>query len=128
METILSALIGGIFSLAGVWLGHYLQTHRRVDARSQAARSNDLEQSSARPRSTGPYPTRSKSRGTLGCSLLAADFVFMIAVVNIFDLNSKEPWWENYFAFLCIGAIPAYSLFLLLSGLLRAIRQKSRVA
>ncbi len=127
METIVSAVIGGIFSLLGVWLGHHLQSRPRARIEDPSAAPAVEGQQIPTPEleKNIPIPSaRNPSNLKRGIVVLLADFILMLIVVPASDLNATEPWWENYFAFFALGAIPVYALYLIFSGIYHGVRAR----
>lgn len=129
METIVSAVIGGIFSLLCVWLGHRLQNRPRARIEESPAAPGFERQQTPAPeikKNISIPSVRKSSNFKRGLVVLLADFILMVFVVAAYDLNATEPWWENYFAFFAVGAIPVYALSLILSSAYHAARARFR--
>jgi hypothetical protein len=162
MADITSALIGGGFSIVGIYLKHVLEVRQK--AKSERAKAEitgsaspippavEVKSKSSEPRLAEnapptptpierepqiPYPpplparlsapTKRKShRIAKGVVILIADLVVIAVFVSAFDLNNTEPPWESYFAFVTIGAVPVYALYLVFSGISRSMRGKLR--
>ena len=122
METLASAVIGGIFSLLGVWLGHYLQSRSRTQSQENAKSPTLSPQPASVPDQRARPSLASQRTLARGLWLLLGDFILIVFVVSEWDLNKAEPWWENYFAFFALGAIPVYALYLIVVGFYRRLR------
>jgi hypothetical protein len=125
MDTAIAAIIGGIFSLGGIWLAHSLnQRGRRPSTAQPAAPPSQLEPSldhdptavdlhAATSPPVAKQWFKSKTKLRQGCFWLAADLVIILLVVSEFALDKTEPWWESYFTLLVMGVIPMYALYLI---------------
>jgi len=115
---ILAAIIGGIFTLAGIWLQNHLSNkgHSRGATRPEQFEPKNAQAASAIPNAKLPPPVPKKSRRKKGMLIFFGNFIFLTIVVSVFDLNNTEPAWENIFAFFTIGVIPVYSIYLMIKG------------
>ncbi len=139
MDSVISAIIGGLFSLAGIILKHYLDTRasrrtvvqrRHVDdvpARNPAAAQPPAVTEKSKPEFEAAEirPAASRWRRVrTGLIILFFDAVLITIVVNAFDLNHTDPWWEGIFAFIVVGAIPVYALYLIVTGAVGGLRTR----
>ena len=112
MDTFLIyAIIGGLFSLIGIYIKHRLDKKNEITATSNVT-----------DRDAAQYPSKSiadkffNPNMKKGLFVLLLDFIFIAIIVNIFDLNNTEPFWEEAFAMIVVGAIPVYAIYLSLKG------------
>ncbi len=115
MDTILlSAIIGGFFSLIGIYVKH------RLDKQNEISPTSNVEnRDAAQYDSLGVLTKLFNSDLKKGLGLLVLDFVIIIIFVGVFDLNNKEPFWENIFAAIVLGVVPVYAIYLILKGFFR---------
>ena len=125
METIIAAFIGGLFTLASIFLNHYLALKREVKKYHQTVAPDTIPsdqisdaEKNLEHRSKALAEQHSISDIRIGLSLLIIDFLILTIVVNFFDLNETEPVWENIFAFVAIGAVPVYALYRIVKGVI----------
>lgn len=54
-----------------------------------------------------------------GVALIGIDVMLALIIINGFDLNDTEPYWENWFATLVMVILPGIALFLIIRGYLK---------
>jgi uncharacterized membrane protein YhaH (DUF805 family) len=114
--TIVSAVVGGLFSLISVWLSHYLHnnnnknTRRRSQSRASTQHLTDLDGGK-------------KSRAFFwGITLLILDSVILVLVVKNWNFESLS-WLQNLFIFFIVGAVPVFALYLIILGIYYQLRR-----
>ncbi len=106
-----NALIGGLFSLIGIYIKH------RLDKKNEIRFDSNVEnRDAAEYKSKGIWDKFFNADMNRGLSVLFLDFIVIVIVVGIFDLNNTEPFWEDFFAMVVIGAVPVYGFFYMLKG------------
>lgn len=109
-----NAIIGGLFSLIGIYIKH------RLDKRNEITSTSNVEnRDAAEYKSKGIWEKLFNKDMNRGLSVLFLDFIVIVVVVGIFDLNNTEPVWEDFFAMIVIGAVPVYGLFYMLKGFVK---------
>ena len=135
MESIISAIIGGIFTLLGVFITYYLQ--KRDKQKLAMEKSTPFSQVESTP-ITHVEKIIPKEKKTIfsfkkpllspgkkikyGIILLIVDFIIICIIVDVYNLNENEPSWENIFALIVGGVIPTFSFYLIISGIINAIK------
>ncbi|MEZ4886379.1 MAG: hypothetical protein R3E32_16710 [Chitinophagales bacterium] len=115
MDAILiNALIGGIFSILGIFIKH------RLDKKNEITPTSNVEDRDAAQFDSKKLSDKFFNKDlNRGLSVLFLDLIAIIMVVAIFDLNNTEPFWEDFFAMVVLGAIPVYAVYYLLKGFFR---------
>ena len=109
-----NAIIGGIFSLIGIYVKH------RLDKRNEITSTSNVEnRDAAEYDSLSIFSKLFNADVKQGLVLLGLNAITIVIVVGIFDLNNTEPFWENAFAAIVLGMVPVYALYLILKGFIR---------
>jgi len=117
-NAIMSGIIGGIFTLIGVYFKHRLETRLKTSSTTKSANQPSQKHSNTNVQVDRPTSGKDIKKGIL---LLVLDFIIIAAFVSIFDLRNNEPEWENLFAVIVIGVIPTYALFRIGRGIYKFI-------
>ncbi|CAH6843888.1 membrane hypothetical protein [Vibrio chagasii] len=122
METIIAAVIGGLATLASVFLHHHLALKREVlHYRSQLGVSHNYQLLAYEASNNS---NRKKTNDILvGMVLIVLDIVVVIISVTAFDLLNTEPAWENVFALIVLGVIPTYATYRIVKGIAHKVKQ-----
>ena len=121
-----AVIVGGLFSLTGIWLKHYLQSRSLAD---RAPPELVAPSSPSRPAQVTKTDWAGVRRGVrrigTGLVLLVVNIIVVAIVVNYFRLDKYDhvhPWWEPLFAFIVIGAVPVWVVYRIASGLVAVVR------
>lgn len=136
LATVVSAVIGGLFTLGGIVLKHHLEQK----AKDRAARPESPPPPSPSRTAGRPEPPRVPPPAELidmprpraecvrrvkrGVQVLLVDFVVIGLVVMKFDLNRTDPWWETYFSLVVLGAVPMFAGYLIWTGVAGLVRSR----
>lgn len=111
---LLNAIIGGLFSLIGIYVKH------RFDKKNEITATSNVENRDAAQYKSKSFSEKFFNRDfNTGLAILLLDFIGIAIVVGVFDLNNTEPAWENFFAMVVIGAVPVLAIFYMLKGFVK---------
>ncbi len=122
METIIAAVIGGMATIASVFLHHHLALKREVmHYRLQLAASYNHQMLSYKKQNGNK---KRFNDFLVGVGLILLDAIVIVVFVAAFNLRSSEPAWENIFTFIVLGVVPTYALYRLLKGVITIAKQE----
>lgn len=117
MDSILVAIIGGLFSLAGIWLKHHLDTKGNQELSTIPSSKRKEESQPVQERSTAhPAPRSFSSSRVLGGVVLLTFVGLILAVLTSESIPVSDSF--GWFLFFLGGAFLVYGLYLLASGLI----------
>ncbi|WP_069470470.1 hypothetical protein [Candidatus Marithrix sp. Canyon 246] len=94
---ILAALIAGFFTLAGIWLRHYLTNQ------TEAPKQETIK--------------KRKSRRGKGLFIFVVNiFAFLYIVLEAFNNSELPGTWTLLFLLFSLSVIPIYSIYLMIKG------------
>ncbi|MGB1242907.1 MAG: hypothetical protein ACPG49_10320 [Chitinophagales bacterium] len=111
---IFNVIIGGIFSLIGIYVKH------RLDKKNEITSTSSVEsRDAAEYDSLSIFSKLFNADVKKGLQLLGLNAVIIVIVVSVFNLNNNEPFWENLFAGIVLGMVPVYAAYLIIKGFFR---------
>ena len=125
------AIIGGLFTLVGIFLNHHLTLKREI-LKWELLEKEVIKETS--PNSINkvklhqPKVEKKLKKHNdilIGIGILFLDFILTGTVINIFNLNETDSTGtgELIFAFFVIVVIPIYAIYRIIKGLILRIKQ-----